>query len=86
MNLKGITSLTKILSKNSEMQLPERTLYKVLAFIAVSLIMIPCTVIVGFISYVMTEALLEVDNPGRAYSSGAAGRATTAPGWARPSP
>ena len=64
MNLKGITSLTKILSKNSEMQLPERTLYKVLAFIAVSLIMIPCTVIVGFISYVMTEALLEVDNPG----------------------
>ena len=64
MNLKGITSLTKILSKNSEMQMPERTLYKVLAFIAVSLIMIPCTVIVGFISYVMTEALLEVDNPG----------------------
>ena len=64
MNLKAIGSLTSILSKNSEMQLPEKTGYKVLAFIAVSMIMIPCTVIVGFISYVMTEALLEAGSPG----------------------
>ena len=37
MNLKAIGSLTSILSKNSEMQLPEKTGYKVLAFIAVSI-------------------------------------------------
>ena len=64
MNIKSITSLTSILSKNSEMKLPEKTGYKVLALIAVSCIMIPCTVIVGFISYVMTEALLEAGSPG----------------------
>ena len=64
MNIKAIGSLISILSKNSEMQLPEKTGYKVLAFIAVSMIMIPCTVIVGFISYVMTEALLEAGSPG----------------------
>ncbi|MBO4592212.1 MAG: hypothetical protein J5684_06610 [Eubacterium sp.] len=64
MNIKGISSLTAILSKNSEMQLPEKTGYKVLALLAVSCIMIPCTVIVGFISYVMTEALLEAGSPG----------------------
>lgn len=60
----GIRSLVKILSKNSEMQLPQKTLYKVLAAIAALGIMIPCTVIVGFISYVMTEALLEAGSPG----------------------
>ena len=60
----GIRSLVKILSKNSEMQLPQKTLYKVLALIAALGIMIPCTVIVGFISYVMTEALLEAGSPG----------------------
>ena len=64
MNSLGVRSLIKILQKNSEMKLPERTLYRVLALIAVLGIMIPCTVIVGFISYVMTEALIEVDNPG----------------------
>ena len=60
----GIMSLIRILSKNSEMQLPQKTLYKVLALIAGLGIMIPCTVIVGFISYVMTEALLEAGSPG----------------------
>lgn len=64
MNTVGIRSLTKILSKNTEMQMPESTGYKILALIAVLGIMIPCTGIVGFISYVMTEALLEVENPG----------------------
>ncbi len=64
MNSLGVRSLIKILQKNSEMKLPERTLYRVLATIAVLGIMIPCTLVVGFISYVMTEALIEVDNPG----------------------
>ena len=56
MNIKKILSLSRVLSKNSEMQMPDRTLYKVLALIAALGIMIPCTVIVGFISYVMTES------------------------------
>lgn len=64
MNIKKITSLASVLSKNSEMQLPEKPMYKVLAAFAVLGIMIPCTAIVGFISYVMTEALLEAGNPG----------------------
>ena len=64
MNIKKIFSLSRILSKNTEMQMPDRTLYKVLAAIAAFGIMIPCTVIVGFISYVMTEALLEAGSPG----------------------
>ena len=64
MNFSGITSLTKILSKNAEMKMPENTGYRVLALIAALGIMIPCTVIVGFISYVMTEALLEAGSPG----------------------
>ncbi len=64
MNIRNITSLAKVLSKNSEMKLPESTLYKVLAAFAALGIMIPCCGIVGFISYVMTEALLEVESPG----------------------
>ena len=64
MNFSGVTSLTKILSKNAEMKMPESTGYRVLALIAALGIMIPCTVIVGFISYVMTEALLEAGSPG----------------------
>ena len=64
MNLSAIISLSRVLSKNSEMKMPDRKLYKALALIAVLGIMIPCTFIVGFISYVMTEALIEVGNPG----------------------
>ena len=60
----GIFSLVKIFSKNAEMQLPEKKLYKFLAAFAALGIMIPCTVIVGFISYVMTEALIEAGTPG----------------------
>ena len=41
MNSVGVGSLVKILSKNSEMALPKKTSYKVLAAVAVSLIMIP---------------------------------------------
>ncbi len=63
-SISSITSLAKVLSKNSEMQMPEKTSYKILAAIAGLGIMIPCTLIVGFISYVMTEALIEVENPG----------------------
>lgn len=64
MNISGIRSLIQIFQKNTEMQLPQKTGYRVLAAIAVLGIMIPCVVIVGVISYVMTEALIEVDNPG----------------------
>ncbi len=64
MNIKKIFSLAKVLSKNSEMELPKSTLYRVLAAFAALGIMIPCCVIVGFISYIMTEALLEVESPG----------------------
>lgn len=64
MNYQGIKSLMDIFRKNGEMQMPSRTLYKVLATVAMLGIMIPCTVIVGFISFIMTEALIEVDNPG----------------------
>ncbi|MCR5226601.1 MAG: hypothetical protein K6E27_05255 [Eubacterium sp.] len=64
MNTVGVRSLIKILSKNSEMKLPDRTLYRVLALIAALGIMIPCTLIVGFISFVMTEALYEAGSPG----------------------
>lgn len=64
MNYAGIGALINIFRKNSEMQMPERKGYKVLALIAVLGIMIPCVVIVGIISYVMTEALIEVNNPG----------------------
>ena len=60
----GIRSLIKIFSKNTEMQMPKKTGYKVLALIAVLGIMIPCILIVGYISYVMTEALIEAENPG----------------------
>ena len=64
MNYTGIRSLMDIFRKNSEMQLPETKGYRCLALIAVLGIMIPCVVIVGLISYVMTEALIEVNNPG----------------------
>ena len=62
MNIKAVLSLARIISKNSEMSMPEKPLYKVLATVAVLGIMIPCTAIVGFISYVMTEALMEAGN------------------------
>ena len=64
MNSVGIRSLIRVLSKNSEMQLPKKKSYRVLAGIAVSLIMIPCSLVVGYISFIMTEALIEADNPG----------------------
>ena len=64
MNIKGIFSLVRVFSKNGEMQMPDKRLYKVFALCAVLGIMIPCVAIVGFISYVMTEALVEFGNPG----------------------
>lgn len=66
MNFRGIKSLMDIFRKNAEMQLPSTTGYRVLASIVVLGIMIPCVAIVGIISYVMTEALIEVNNPGGA--------------------
>ena len=64
MNYSGVKSLMDIFRKNSEMQMPKKKSYRVLAGMAALGIMVPCTVIVGFISYIMTEALIEVDNPG----------------------
>lgn len=64
MNSVGVGSLVRVLSKNSEMQLPKKKSYRVLAGVAVSLIMIPCALVVGYISFIMTEALIEADNPG----------------------
>ncbi|MCR5149115.1 MAG: hypothetical protein K6C35_09150 [Eubacterium sp.] len=64
MDGRGTGTLIKIFQKNSEMRMPERTLYKVLATIAILGIMIPCAVVVGFISYAMTGALIEAGSPG----------------------
>ncbi len=59
----GIGSLIRIFQKNTEMQLPKKTVYKVLSSLAVLCIMVPCMLIVGFISEVMTEALVEAGSP-----------------------
>ena len=61
MNTVGVRSLVKILSKNSEMQLPKSVGYRVLALVAALGIMIPFTLIVGFISgmYVANDSMLK---------------------------
>ena len=64
MNPAGIRSLIKILYKNTQMMLPKRTLYRVLATVAVFGILFPCGVVVGFCCFVMTEALILAGNPG----------------------
>lgn len=61
--MKNILILYKTLTKNAEMRMPKGgtkgTVYLSLGIIAAFCIMIPCCVIVGFISYIMTEALIE---------------------------
>lgn len=58
--------LYKTLTKNAEMRMPKKgakgTVYLSLGIIAASCIMIPCCIIVGFISYIMTTALIEAGN------------------------
>ncbi len=62
-SMKNFVLLYKMLLKNQEMVMPKEArdnkLYTVFGGIAVFLIMIPCCVLVGFISYIMTTALLE---------------------------
>ncbi len=52
-----------VMTKVNDMEMPENLkknkLYKAMGTIAISLIMIPCCLIVGFIVYVMTLALME---------------------------
>lgn len=60
-------SLFRVLMKNSEMKLPKEgkrgTAYMSLGMIALCCIMIPCCLVVGFVSYVMTEALTAAGAP-----------------------
>ena len=58
-----VTTLLKMYRKNAGAYLPHRTVYKVLLFFAVLGILVPCALAVGFISYVMTEALMEAGHP-----------------------
>ena len=64
MAVTGIKSLIRILYKNTQMMLPKRTLYRVLAAAAILGILVPCGVVVGFCCYVMTQALILAGNPG----------------------
>lgn len=60
-------ALFRVLMKNSEMKLPKKgkkgTAYLSLGMIALCCIMIPCCIVVGFVSYVMTEALTAAGTP-----------------------
>lgn len=60
-------ALFRVLMKNSEMKLPKEgkkgTAYLSLGMIALCCIMIPCCIVVGFVSYVMTEALTAAGTP-----------------------
>jgi ABC-2 type transport system permease protein len=54
-----------MISKNNDMDMPEKgkksKVYKVMGTIAMCCIMIPCCFIVGYIVYIMTEALMEMN-------------------------
>lgn len=60
-------SLLKVLLKNSKIKLPEdkkrKTAYLSLGVLALIFILVPCCVVVGFVSYVMTEALTMAGSP-----------------------
>jgi len=65
--MKNVISLMRVFMKNAEMRVPKKggkgSMYLALGIIAVSCIMIPCCLIVGFVSYIMTEALAGVGAP-----------------------
>lgn len=65
--LRNALALFRVLTKNTEMPRPKEgtrgRLYTSLGIIALSCIMIPCCAIVGYISYVMGYALINVDVP-----------------------
>ena len=66
--MKNILSLYHVLTRNAEMRVPTKgergRMYISIGIIAVACIMLPCCFIVGFISYMMTEALKIAGNPG----------------------
>lgn len=65
--MNNIFSLYSVLAKNSEMKVPKNeekgTLYLSLGIIALSCIMIPCCLIVGYVSYIITKALIAAGAP-----------------------
>ncbi len=65
--MNSIFSLYSVLAKNSEMKMPKNeekgTLYLSLGIIALSCIMIPCCLIVGYVSYIITKALIAASAP-----------------------
>lgn len=58
-----VVSLVRILLKNAEMRVPKAgekgRMYMTIGLLAIMLIMVPCLIIVGFVSYIMTLALSE---------------------------
>ena len=61
--MKNFRTLLKMISRNNDMEMPEHgdkaKGYKVMGIIAMCCIMIPCCLVVGFIVYIMTAALME---------------------------
>lgn len=61
--MKNFRTLLKMISRNNDMEMPEHGEkakgYKVMGIIAMCCIMIPCCLVVGFIVYIMTAALME---------------------------
>ena len=65
--MKKVKALMDVLAKNTEMKVPKKgdkgRIYLALGVIAISCIMIPCCLVVGFISNVMTQALIITGAP-----------------------
>lgn len=66
--MNNIRTLFNVLYKNTAMKMPKRgtekgSIYLSFGIIALSCIMIPCCLIVGYVSQVMTQALAMVDAP-----------------------
>lgn len=61
--MKNYRILLSMISRNNDMEMPERGEkakgYKVMGVVAMSCIMIPCCIVVGFIVYIITAALME---------------------------
>ena len=63
--MKNFRILLSMISRNNDMEMPEHgdkaKAYKVMGIIAMCCIMIPCCIVVGFIVYIMTAALMEAE-------------------------
>ena len=63
MLMKNFLYLTRVMAKDTEMTMPDTgekaKAYKTLGSLAMFCIMVPCCLVVGFIVYIMTEALIE---------------------------